>query len=61
MMTTMEMIRIIEDQLSLDRGMSWVQPVMEQRLRESKERLKIEQSGEVDKSVWLDELSRLEG
>ena len=61
MMTTMEMIRIIEDQLPLLRHMAWVQPVMEDRLRELKERLDVEKSGEVDKSVWLDELSRLEG
>jgi hypothetical protein len=61
MMTTMDKIRIIEEQLPLDRSMDWMQSVMEQNLRELKERLCVEQGEEIDKSVWLDSLSRLEG
>lgn len=60
-MTTMDKIRIIEEQLPLDRSMDWMQSVMEQNLRELKERLHVEQGDEVGKSVWLDSLSRLEG
>ena len=49
MMTTMDMIRLIEEQLALSRHMAWVQPVMEDRLRKLKDQLDMEQSDEVDK------------
>ena len=49
MMTTMDMIRLIEEQLPLSRHLDWLQPLMEDRLRKLKDQLDMEQSDEVDK------------
>lgn len=60
MITTLDKIRLIEEQLPLSKHLDWVQPLMEGRLRELKKQLDLEQSDEIGKSVWLDTVSRIE-
>ena len=60
MMTTIDKIRLVEEQLPLSKHLAWVQTLMEGRLTELKEQLDMEQNGEVDKSIWLRRLTRLE-